>query len=359
MDEVEQLAIIKQQLDQGIVPSPVTVRILLSWFSAYRRGWYVVQQINEWLDYYEIETTPYFEHAYIDEEITFKKKAFIIPAENATSNSSTTTATTTLELSETNKVKDIENIASYNDPTYRIGKLEAANKNLIFVNPDSDLSEAITKMLTYDYSQLPVMQQPRRGLKGVISWRSIGIKLSAGKTTSKVRDFMEASFQLISSDVSLFKVIPTIIEHDYILVENSNKEISGIITASDLSLQFQQLSEPFLLVSEIENHLRNILVKLPGEDIRNAKDGKDTERIIDGVSDLTFGEYLRLFQNPSIWAKLNLHIDRKTFCDHLEQIKDIRNNIMHFDPDGLDQESIETLRRVARLLQTLKGIEAL
>src|SRR6185503_4882734 len=117
----------------------------------------------------------------------------------------------------------------------------------------------------------------------------------------------------------LFKAIPMIIEHDYVLIENSMKEISGIVTASDLSLQFQQLSEPFLLVAEIEHQIRNILSKLPQEDIRNAKDEKDTERNIESVSDLTFGEYLRLFQNPAIWTKLGLHIDRKTFCEQLEK----------------------------------------
>lgn len=358
MREVEQLANIKRQLDQDETPSPVTVKIFLSWFNAYRRGWYVVQEINKWLDYYDLETYPYFDHVYIHGEINFKKKDSSIVEENSAENTSTST-TTTIPSSDNTSLKNGDDVASYNDPTYRIGKLEAANKNLIYVSPDSELSEAITKMLTYDFSQLPVMQQPNRGLKGVISWRSIGMKLSAGKSSKKVRDLMEGNYQLISSDTSLFKAIPMIIEHDYVLVENSIKEISGIVTASDLSLQFQQLSEPFLLLAEIENQIRIILSKLPEEDIKNAKDGKDAERSIDGVSDLTFGEYLRLFQNTTIWAKLNLHIDRKTFCEQLEKIKDIRNNIMHFDPDGLDHESLETLRRVARLLQTLKNIKAI
>lgn len=359
MEGIENLENIKQQLDEGKTPSPVTVRNFLKWFNAYRRGWNVVQEINELLDYYEIETYPYFDHVYIDGQINFKKRLPATIEDSTINGSSSTTTITTIMPPESIVAKIADEVSSYNDPTYRIGKLEAANKSLIYVNPDSELSEAITKMLTYDFSQLPVMQQPNRGLKGVISWRSIGIKLSAGKSSTKVRDLMEANFQLISSDTSLFRVIPLIIEHDYVIVENAMKEISGIVTASDLSLQFQQLSEPFLLVAEIENHIRYILSKLPDDDIKNAKDEKDSERKIDGVSDLTFGEYLRLFQNPAIWTKLNLHIDRKTFCEHLEKTKDIRNNIMHFDPDGLDQDSIETLRRMARLLQTLRNIKAI
>jgi hypothetical protein len=173
------------------------------------------------------------------------------------------------------------------------------------------------------------------------------------------RYMMETSIPLVASDTSLFKALLIIIEHDYVLVENSINEITGIVTASDLSLQFKQLTEPFLVVSEIENHVRFLLAKLPPEDLGRAKDEKDTDRVIKSVADLTIGEHLRLFQNPDIWDKLGLPIDRKTFCDLLEKIRDIRNNIMHFDPDGLDEESIETLRRFARLLQTLKSIKVI
>lgn len=352
MTTEEKIQEIRQTLDKGENSPSLSVRTFLSWFGAYRRGWWVVTQINHMLNKYDLETIPYFDAIYIDSEFHFVKKQ---PAE---SKSETTTTTTTKEP-ENLALVDGDDVFNYDDPTYRIAKLEAANKDLIFVKPDSELREAITKMITYDFSQLPVMQQPKRDLKGVISWRSIGTKLSVGLNSTKVRDLMEVNYQMISSETSLFKALPTIIEHEYVLVENSSKEICGIVTASDLSLQFKQLTEPFLLVSEIENHIRYLLSKLPKEDIENAKDEKDTQRIINSVADLTVGEYLRLFENPTIWAKLNIQIDRATFCEYLDKVRDIRNNIMHFDPDGLDEESIENLRRFARLLQTLRGIKAI
>jgi hypothetical protein len=225
------------------------------------------------------------------------------------------------------------------------------------VKPDSELAEAITLMITYDFSQLPVMQTIR-DLKGVISWRSIGQKLAVavGSSNTRVRDLMEPNFQLISSETSLFKALPVIIEHDYVLVRNKISEICGIVTASDLSLQFKQLTEPFLLVAEIENHIRQVLTKLDRTDLERGKDARDTERTIGNVGDLTFGEYLRLCQNHDTWSKLNLPIDRNAFCGLLEKIRDIRNNIMHFDPDGLETESIDILRNFVRLLQTLRNL---
>lgn len=350
----ERLKEIKERLDKGENVDFVSVRTFVSWFwGSQRRVWWVVKSIRNALEELQLETFPDFNSAYIDSLIEFRRKVPISKKEAA-------------KLADDQAEKQPENIAdksidevlNIDDPTYRISRLEAANKNLVYVKPDSELSEAITLMMTYDFSQLPVMQQAKRDLKGVISWRSIGQKLSVGKASTKVRELMEPNFQLISSETSLFKALPVIIEHEYVLVKNKTNEICGIVTASDLSLQFKQLTEPFLLVAEIENHIRQILIKLEKCDLEKGKDERDTERVIESVADLTFGEYLRLCQNPDTWQKLILTIDRTTFCSYLEKIREIRNNIMHFDPDGLEIESIEILRNFVRLLQTLRNLNA-
>lgn len=215
-------------------------------------------------------------------------------------------------------------------------------------------------MITHDFSKLPVMQSEKRNLKSVISWHSIGQKLAVCTTESrKVKDLMEENYQLISNEISLFSALPFIIEHDYVLVKNKSDEICGIVTESDLSLQFKQMTEPFLLVGEIENYIRQILSTLGKSEIEKAKDEKDTERKIESVNDLTFGEYKRLFEKPEIWNKLNIAVDRKIFCEYLEKVRNIRNYIMHFDTDGLVDEEIETLRNFVRLLQTLKNLKVI
>ncbi|MCD0489666.1 CBS domain-containing protein [Pedobacter sp. MC2016-14] len=348
-DKIKDIA---TRLEQGQLVDTVSVRTLLSWFwGSKRRGWWVVKIIKETLAEEGIETFPDFSSAYIDSLIQFRKVT-INEIKKASKKEEEVGPT-----SENIADKSFDELLNIDDPTYRISRLEAANKTLIFVKPDSALSEAITQMITYDFSQLPVMQSTKRDLKGVISWRSIGQKLSVGKKSATVRDLMEPTFQLIDSDTSLFKAIPIIIEHDYVLISNKSKEICGIVTASDLSLQFKQLTEPFLLVAEIENHLRQILGRLEKEVLEKGKDERDSERIVASVVDLTFGEYLRLCQNPTIWEQLFLEIDRDIFCKNLEKVKDIRNNIMHFDPDGLEDENVEVLRNFVRLLQTLRSLQ--
>ncbi|HRE76292.1 MAG TPA: CBS domain-containing protein [Flavobacterium sp.] len=344
----DKLKEIKQKLDKGEKVEPISVRNFLHWFwGSQRRGWWVVTVIRNNLKKNGLETLPDFNSVYIDSLIEFRK---VTPEKKHDNNNDTNEPENIAE-------KSTDEVMNFDDPTYRISRLEAANKELIFVKPDSELSEAITLMMTHDFSQLPVMQQQKRGLKGVISWRSIGQKLAVKKNSIIVRELMEPNFQLISEETSLFKALPVIIEHDYILVKNKADEICGIVTASDLSLQFKQLTEPFLLVAEIENHVRQILASLNKVELENGKDSKDENRKIETVADLTFGEYQRICQVPEIWIKLNLSIDRKIFCSELDKIRIIRNNIMHFDPDGLETESTETLRNFVRLLQTLRNLK--
>jgi hypothetical protein len=143
-----------------------------------------------------------------------------------------------------------------------------------------------------------------------------------------------------------------------VLVRGSDNKITGIVTASDLSLQFQQVAEPFLLLSEIENHVRSLLSgRFDKEDLAAIRDPSDSARKVDDVSGLTFGEYLRLIENEERWQKLGLNLDRKTFCSHLDQVRVIRNDVMHFDPDGVPQSDLEKLRDCAKFLQTLQTLK--
>ncbi len=230
------------------------------------------------------------------------------------------------------------------DPTYRIGKLESANIAPISVAPDATLAQAVTLMLYHDYSQLPVVQSEFT-LKGAISWKSIGRTLSLGLTCDTVRNCLEEA-TVISSDTSLFAAIPTIVEKEYVVVKDTRNKIVGIVTTTDLSLQFRQLAEPFLLLGEIENHLRRLSDgKFSQPEVASVKDATDTERNINDLSDLTFGEHIRLLEKPERWAALGLKIDRSVFVKHLKDVREVRNSVMHFDPDGVAPEELTSLRQ--------------
>jgi hypothetical protein len=163
----------------------------------------------------------------------------------------------------------------------------------------------------------------------------------------------------ISSEASLFAAIPIIVDQGYALVRANDNRVVGIITTSDLSLQFQQLSEPFLLLGEIENHMRRIIsAKFTPEQLAAVKDEDDGDRKVESASDLTFGEYGRLLEEPSRWSALNLDLDRAVFIHLLDEVRKIRNDVMHFDPDGIEDGALIRLRDFAKFLRTLQTIGA-
>jgi predicted transcriptional regulator len=239
--------------------------------------------------------------------------------------------------------------------TYRISELSAATRKPLSISPDAKLGEAVTHMLTNDFSQLPVMTSERE-VKGMITWTSIGSRLAMGKNCSVARELMEQHHE-IRSDASLLSAIPIIAEQKYVLVRGHDQKIAGIVTASDLSLQFHQLIEPFLLLGEIENHLRRVIgQRFTPTELEAVKDSTDKGRVVTSVTDLTYGEYIRLLENPERWDKLNITVDRKTFIEKLESVRGIRNDVMHFDADGIPEKDLQTIREFARFLQMLQII---
>jgi hypothetical protein len=192
-----------------------------------------------------------------------------------------------------------------------------------------------------------------RDVKGIVSWSSLGSQMGLGKECKHVRDCMVAHKE-ISSDTYIFAAVDDIIANQYVLVRNTDGIISGIVTTSDLSLQFRQLGEPFLLLGEVENYIRRMIQdKYTQDELKAACNPSEKEREIQSISDLTLGEYLRLIENPDKWNKLNVLIDRELFIKKLDEIRRIRNDVMHFDPDGIAPDDVERLRDFVRLMQNL------
>jgi len=117
------------------------------------------------------------------------------------------------------------------------------------------------------------------------------------------------------------------------------------------------MAEPFLLIGEVENHIRRVLDgRFSGDQLSQFRDPGDSSRAITGVADLTFGEYIRLLETPTCWPALDLKIDRGVFVGQLKEIREIRNDVMHFDPDGVSDRQLRVLRQFVRFLQNLQDL---
>jgi CBS domain-containing protein len=324
----------------------VRVKDLLSWFDAQRRGVLVVREIRSALKRAKLVTVPDFEVAYIDQRIKLKvaelvdKKAASkeVAVDEPTGSDSTYEAVVG---------------GSVPDPAPRIGMLKAANTPPTTVSRDTEVSEAITVMLMNDYSQLPVMQGDKN-VDGLISWRSIGkARISEGKACKYVRECMEKA-EIVTSDTHLFDAVNIIAKKEVVVVRNGENKIAGLVTTSDISLQFGALSEPFLLLSEIENHVRRLIDgKFSLEDLKAGRDPNDANRKIENVANLTFGEYIRLLDKPANWSRLGYDLSRTECTKRLREIGRIRNDVMHFHPDGISPEDLDLLRDMRKFLHAL------
>jgi hypothetical protein len=109
------------------------------------------------------------------------------------------------------------------------------------------------------------------------------------------------------------------------------------------------------LLGEIENHIRRIIGgKFSHDELIEARDPNDDSRAITSVADLTFGEYGRLLEAPHRWDRLNLQLDRVAFIKLLDRVRAVRNDVMHFDPDGIPEGDLDALRDFSRFLRTLQ-----
>lgn len=330
---------------------PVTVRQFLWWFGAQRRGYSIVWGIRQQLKRAGLVTLPDFETAYIDSAIGFGLASLQKPKATLQVDDASSKSVVELIEPETDPV-----IEAAQDPTYTVSKLAAANKKVVSVKPDATLREAITLLMSADFSQLAVMTSEKE-VKGIISWKGIGERLGYGIVGTFVREFMDGHEE-ISHSASMFDAIPRVVRNDYVLVRAEDKSISGIITSADLSDQFLLSSEPFLLLSEIENLLRGMIEgSFSKAELKSACELSDKDRSVEGPADLNFGEYIRLLENEERWGKFDVAVDRSTFCRKLDSIRRIRNDVMHFDPDGISEDDLKALRDFARFIKRLTTIK--
>lgn len=330
----DRLGKILSNIKSGKPVPRVSVREFLSWYDAQRRGQHVVRRIKEDLANKGLNTEPEFEAAWIDGEISF-------------------------HLAKSNEEKNAFDVASANnelewvskDPSHQISKLASANQVVVTVQPNDDISRAVTKMIMHDFSQLPVTNGDR-DLRGVISWRTLGVNYAANVKATEVRQVMEPAHE-IKASASIFDAISIVSKHDYVVVRSKDQKISGIITATDLTEQFRNLSEPFLLLSEIENHIRNLLGDKFDKEVLQDASHPLSSKTVESPLDMTVGEYIRVLEKGENWDSLALGLDRKYFCDCLNKVREIRNEVMHFDSDGITIQKLDCLRETAGALRKI------
>jgi restriction system protein len=314
-------------------PVSLSIRKLLQYWNAQRRGAWITEEIKQDLTAANLATVPPFTEGWIDSSISLVAVSSAAADLGASDQLSAVKAEPLIQVS------------------LRVSSLASANAGVESVCLDDTLERAQTLMMRKDYSQLAVQSGPR-DLRGAISWESI----AQAKIRSPEAGLRDAIFtpEVVGINDDLLARIPMIVDASFVFVRAVDRQISGIVTTSDLSMEFATLAKPFFLLAEVERRLRRIIdARFTEDEIAAIVDPDDPARSAASASDLTMGECARLLEDPAKWSRLGWALDRALFTHDLHEIRAIRNEVMHFSPDPLDDEQLRKIELFLRQLRRL------
>ncbi|MDQ0911100.1 putative transcriptional regulator [Streptomyces canus] len=318
-------------------PFPLSVQELLGWWGATGRG-LVNEQIEAELANHSLITSPEFDKVPLTATVHLVKAAEEDPEDIPLAGSP---ATVTVPASTSEELESRETGLT-------VGTLPSALGGVISVKPTATFEEVITLMVLHDFSQLPVLAGPHNP-RGSVSWKSIARARHADPGAQLSQAIVDA--RDVRYDHDLLDILPTLAEHDFVLVRDQRNAIAGIVTAADVAQAYGDLAGHFLLIGEMDRRLRQVIVgafTLP--EVTKLCDPKG-ERIA-SFGDMTVGDYQRVLENPELWEQLGWPLDRKVFIARLEEIRRIRNNVMHFNSsDPLPKADVDKIRNLNKLLR--------
>ena len=268
-----------EEIKEDKKPRKITPRQLFNAFNFERRTPHNCYWVDKFLNENSLMVKPHYNDVWIDETISLEHKPIaqtFIPE----------------------------------DPIRRINTLDSANTIPTYVNNDDSLLAATTLMQCNDFSQLPVVNGNVRKLMGYISWETIMRAKINGVTSDLVKDYVETKVAVLSNDTPLIEAIEIVKKHDFAVVLAKDKSLYGIVTVSDVTTQFIAETEPYVLLSELESHLRNLLRdKILVEDLKKLCNNTNGE--VSSIDEMSFGDYVAVFGNEKQWKKIKIAADSK------------------------------------------------
>jgi CBS domain-containing protein len=229
-----------------------------------------------------------------------------------------------------------------------LGNLLPKEPYLAWVSPTATFEEAITAMELDDYSQLAVLANAHK-LHGVVSWKTI-TKARAQNPDATFSDAIDKDVQIFEYDKRLIDILPTLLAYEFIFVRNHERKIAGIVTASDVVKTYHQTATPFILIGEIDRELRQLIREGFDESVIRdvcVKSGLT----FDGVDRMSISHYKAVIGNDECWGQLGWRLERKRLVNRLEDIRKVRNRVMHFNKDSDKPGEVDMLQNFLRTIR--------
>jgi CBS domain-containing protein len=232
-----------------------------------------------------------------------------------------------------------------------VGNLPSALRGITAVPPTADLDEAVTKMLLNDYSQLAVLAGSHT-VRGAVTWRSI-TEARHRNPHARLADAIVGARD-VSYETDLLEVLPDLRRSGFLFIRDEKNAVAGIITTADVVQQYEEMANPFILIGHLDRALRRMIARtVPIGEVVELCDPRGSR--ISSFDDLSMGDYQRILESPELWGRLGWSLDRKAVVARISEIRKIRNNVMHFNPDPLPGGTVDMLRNLTRLLRSFGG----
>jgi hypothetical protein len=144
-----------------------------------------------------------------------------------------------------------------------------------------------------------------------------------------------------------FAEITSLEASEFVFVRDEKNVISGI---ADVVHIYGELATPFFLIGELDQLLRQLIFKNFTNEQVASLGGSENSRRIESFDDLSMGDYLRVLGNQDLWNKLGWPLERNVLVHRLNELREIRNDVMHFNPDPLPSDAVAKLHNAIRVL---------
>ncbi|MGW6446140.1 CBS domain-containing protein [Lentzea sp. NPDC055074] len=231
-----------------------------------------------------------------------------------------------------------------------IGRIRSATAGVISVRLRDPLVKARTLMLTHNFSQLAVIEEDGE-FRGVVSWESIGQADMAGRAV-QVEDALVHA-RVVEHHEDLLNQIGEIYASGHVFVRGADRAICGIVTAADLTQQFDGVVRPFVLLEEIEQRLhRTVGTEFTPEEIAVKAGSRQRLQLLDGQKPM-LGLYQQVLKDSAMWARLRWRLDHEAFLRLFNEVREMRNSLMHFSGGTPSDDELAPLHGLLRMLRVV------
>lgn len=169
----------------------------------------------------------------------------------------------------------------------------------------------------------------------------------ASGNPKSVRDAMVEA-QSVATSEELLSLTSRISDYGYVFVRDADGRVQGIVTAADLTKKFGDDQAPLIQLDEIEKRLGTHVrahcsdQELIENDVRVPNTGK------------TLGTYVLALKRQPLWDKLGWRgVDQGMMYSLMDRVRTIRNDVMHFSPDPITLQELNTLASAMRMLRLI------